>query len=180
MSTETSPATDIFRDGAFQPDFWVQVDAEAPLPDDAPAIVPLARFLADRDGFLASNQPLGLLIKVGEKVEDVAQDLSRFSVVAIDFPAYTDGRGYSTARLLRDRYGYEGELRAIGNVLADQVPLMARCGFDSFVVTKPAARKVLEDGGAPDVPVYYQPSTRDEIAVTTRRPWLRRSPPGVA
>ncbi|MDQ0315236.1 DUF934 domain-containing protein [Amorphus orientalis] len=180
MSTDTQTPADVFRNGAFEPDDWVVLDAEAPLPEDGRAIVPLARYQEERESLRASNQPLGILISPGEKIEDVADDLGRFSVLAIAFPAYTDGRGYSTARLARERYGFAGELRAVGNVLADQVPLMARCGFDAFVVTKPAARKVLEAGGAPDVPVYYQPTTRDEGAVSTIRPWMRRSPPGVA
>lgn len=180
MSTMTEMPRDVFRNGAFEPDPWVIVDAEEPLPEHADAIVPSARFLAERDALIASNRPLGLLIGVRDKVEDVADDLARFSLVAIDFPAYTDGRGYSAARLLRDRYGYKGEIRAVGNVLADQVPLMIRCGFDAFAVTKPAARKVLEEGGAPDVPVYTQPATRSENGVTAMRPWLRRLPPGTA
>ncbi|WP_018700039.1 DUF934 domain-containing protein [Amorphus coralli] len=172
--------SDVFRNGAFVEDPWVRIDDEAPIPDDGFVLVPLARWLAERDNLIARNHPLGIVVSVGEKIENVAGDLDRFQVVAVDFPAYTDGRGYSTARLARDRYGYTGELRAVGNVLADQVPLMARCGFDTFAVTKPAARAVLEDGGVPDVPVYYQPVTRPESPVTTIRPWMRRSPPGLA
>ena len=171
---------DIFRNGAFVDDTWTRLDADAPVPEDGHVLVPAARWLAERERLAAHNHPLGIVIGAGDRIEDVAAALDRFEVVAIDFPAYTDGRGYSAARLTRDRYGYRGELRAVGNVLADQVPLMARCGFDTFVVTRSAARAVLEDGGAPDVPVYYQPATRPEEQVPHNRPWLRRSPPGAA
>ncbi len=171
---------DIFRNGAFVDDVWTRLDDDAPVPEDGYVLVPAARWLAERERLAARNHPLAIVIGAGDRIEDLAADLDRFQVVAIDFPAYTDGRGYSAARLARDRYGYRGELRAVGNVLADQVPLMARCGFDTFVVTKPAARQVLADGGVPDVPVYYQPATRAEAPVPNHRPWLRRSPPGVS
>ncbi|MGX1306712.1 uncharacterized protein (DUF934 family) [Amorphus suaedae] len=171
---------DIFRNGAFVDDAWTRLEGDAPVPDDGHVLLPAARWLAERDSLAARNHPLGIVIGAGDRIEDVAADLDRFEVVAVDFPAYTDGRGYSAARLARDRYGYKGELRAVGNVLADQISLMARCGFDTFAVTKPAARQVVADGGVPDVPVYYQPATRAEAPVPHNRPWLRRSPPGVA
>jgi uncharacterized protein (DUF934 family) len=67
-------------------------------------------------------------------VEEIADDLEHFQVIALNFPAFTDGRHYSSARLLRDRYGYKGEMRAIGDVLRDQLFYMRRCGFDAFAV----------------------------------------------
>ncbi len=76
----------------------------------------------------------------------LAADLGRFASIAINFPAFGDGRGYSSARLLVERYKYQGEVRAVGDVLMDQVPLMRRCGIDAFVVTHPATRKALETG----------------------------------
>ena len=64
----------------------------------------------------------------------IADDLAHFALIAVDFPRFTDGRGYSIARLLRQRYGYQGPLRAVGDVLRDQLFYMLRCGFDSFAM----------------------------------------------
>ena len=97
-----------------------------------------------RDAFLANPHPLGLLVSPGDNVELVENDLGRFASVAINFPGFTDGRGYSSARLLVERYGYKGELRAVGDVLQDQIPLMRRCGITAFVVKHEPTRKALE------------------------------------
>jgi phosphoadenosine phosphosulfate reductase len=104
----------------------------------------------------------------------VAGDLSRFASVAINFPAFGDGRGYSSARLVVERYKYKGEVRAVGDVLMDQVPLMKRCGIEAFVVTHPATRKALESGQLTTVNLFYQPVGVTEVPVGTR-PFLRRA-----
>ncbi|MGB0670678.1 MAG: phosphoadenylyl-sulfate reductase [Rhodospirillales bacterium] len=120
------------------PDDWTVLDATAPLPGAAtPAshiIVPLDRWLAERESLTQTNRRLGLALPGGADLDALAGDLDRFDVISISFPAFSDGRGYSTARLLRERHGFEGELRATGDVLRDQIPLMARCGFDTFEV----------------------------------------------
>ena len=103
------------------------------LPNDNP-IVPLAVWLARRDELLARQRPVGVWLDSHEGPEAIAADLDRFSVVAVNFPKFADGRGFSTARLLRERYGYTGELRAIGDVLQDQLYFMKRCGFDAYAV----------------------------------------------
>ena len=97
-------------------------------------IVPLAVWSARKAELLARDTPLGVWLDVTEGPEAIADDLACFAVVAINFPKFTDGRGYSTARLLRERFGYTGELRAIGDVLHDQLFLMARCGFNAFAL----------------------------------------------
>jgi phosphoadenosine phosphosulfate reductase len=137
------------------------------------AHIPLPVFLANREAVLASPHPLGLLVAPADRIEDVAADLSRFASVAIGFPAFGDGRGYSTARLLAERFGYEGEIRAVGDVLMDQIPLMRRCGINAFVVTHPATRKALETGTLATVDFFYQPVGKAEVPVGTR-PFLRR------
>ena len=136
--------------------------------------VPLAVFLANRDAFLANPHPLGLLVSPGEKVEDVETDLGRFASIAIRFPAFTDGRGYSTARLLAERYRYSGEVRAIGDVLQDQVPLMRRCGITAFVVEHEPTRQALIENRLPEVALFYQPVGLTEVPAGTR-PFLRRA-----
>ena len=164
----------LFKDGAFIADpFRSWTDG-----DDAASVrythVPLQLFLAERDVFLSNPHPLGLLVSPGDNVELVEQDLGRFASVAINFPGFTDGRGYSSARLIAERYGYKGELRAVGDVLADQIPLMRRCGITAFVVKHEPTRKALSEGKLATVDIFYQPVGKTEIPIGTR-PFLRRA-----
>jgi phosphoadenosine phosphosulfate reductase len=164
----------LFKDSAFIADpfhVWAEGDEPATVRYKH---VPVKVFLEHRDEILANPHPLGLLVSPGDKVEDIAADLARFASVAISFPAFGDGRGYSSARLLGERYGYKGELRAVGDVLMDQVPLMRRCGINAFVVTHPATRKALESGQLTTVNLFYQPVGVTEVPVGTR-PFLRRA-----
>jgi uncharacterized protein (DUF934 family) len=94
-------------------------------------IVPLAVWLAQREA-LVNRERIGIWLAPDELAHTVEDDLGKFAVVAIDFPKFTDGRGYSIAYNLRQRLAYRGELRAIGDVLRDQLFQMARCGFDAF------------------------------------------------
>lgn len=96
-------------------------------------IVPLTVWQA-RQGELAGREQLGLLLQPADRVEDVAADLKRFAIIAVNFPKFVDGRGYSSASLIRQRYGYTGELRAVGDVLHDQLFFMRRVGFSSFAL----------------------------------------------
>jgi len=77
---------------------------------------------------------VGVWLEAGEGAEALAADLADLALIGIDFPKFTDGRGYSSARLLRERFGYQGEIRAIGDVLHDQLFYMKRCGIDAFAV----------------------------------------------
>lgn len=95
-------------------------------------IVPLAVWLAQRDT-LQGRAELGVWLGSTDRPEALAEDIARFAVIAVEFPKFADGRGYTIAYLLRERLGYQGELRAIGDVLRDQVFLMRRVGFDAFV-----------------------------------------------
>jgi len=104
------------------------------VPAQGDVIVPLALWLARRDALLAYPGKLGVWLDAHEGPEEIAADLRRFALVAVNFPKFGDGRGYSIARLLRERYGYEGELRAIGDVLHDFLYFMKQCGFDAFVL----------------------------------------------
>jgi uncharacterized protein (DUF934 family) len=168
------PAGAIWHDGAFRRDPWATVDATSSLPD-GPVILPKKRWLAERDHLASRNAPLGLLVSAGETLDDIAGDLARFALIALDFPKFSDGRAYSTARLLREKHGYAGELRAVGNVLADQIPLMRRVGFDTFEVMNAPTRRALAEDRLAEVTLHYQPSTTTEPPAGTR-PWLRRTP----
>jgi uncharacterized protein (DUF934 family) len=118
-------------------DDWsvLRLEGEAtPETIDVPAgkiIVPLAIWLAQKDT-LSGRADIGVWIPSDQLASGIKDDLDKFGVIAIDFPKFTDGRGYSIAFNLRQRYGYKGELRAIGDVLRDQLFQMHRCGFDAF------------------------------------------------
>ncbi len=97
-------------------------------------IFPLAVWQARKTEIVSCHKRIGLLLQPDDRVEDVAGDLEYFIVIAVNFPKFVDGRGYSTASLLRQRYHYQGELRAVGDVLHDQLFFMKRVGFDSFAL----------------------------------------------
>ena len=129
---------------------------------DDPSTVPglemvdLARWSDQREALLQGNRPLGLSVKPDDAIDDIASDLDRFQVVALEFPAFTDGRAYSQARLVRERHGYRGELRAVGNVLRDQLQFMQRCGFDAFEVSADAADDWV--AALSEISLHYQPA----------------------
>jgi uncharacterized protein (DUF934 family) len=104
------------------------------IPAEGDVIVPLALWQCERAALLARNGRLGLRLDSSEGPEAIVEDLAHFDVIAVNFPKVTDGRGYSTARLLRDRYGYQGEIRAVGDVQRDQLLYLSRCGFDAFAL----------------------------------------------
>ncbi|AXS39308.1 DUF934 domain-containing protein [Breoghania sp. L-A4] len=166
--------SDVFRNGRFEADDWVLLDDDADVPAEGAAFVSLGRWTAERDALAGRNAPLGVVIRAGDNVEDIEADVGRFSAIAVDFPKFTDGRGFSSARLLREDFGYTGEIRAIGDVLLDQIPLMRRCGVDAFDVGNEPTRSALEDGTMPEVTLYYQPvGTVAEVPAGTR-PWARK------
>lgn len=148
----------IIRDRAIVEDDFVTLRSDEPLPAAGNLIVNLARWRSDRAALLAHNGALGLRIGTDVQPESLADDLPHFALIAIEFTQFTDGRGYSAARLLRERLGFSGELRATGNVLRDQLLYMHRCGFNAFEL---AAGKDL--GAALDafseLTVAYQPAT---------------------
>jgi uncharacterized protein (DUF934 family) len=170
---EPDPNGAIWQAGAFRRDAWTKWDGEAAL-SDSPVILTKKSWLTERDGLAGRNAPLGLQIEPGEAIDDVAADLPRFALIALNFPKFSDGRAFSTARLLREKHGFAGELRAVGNVLSDLIPLMRRVGFDSFEVAHAPTRRALAEGRIPEVKIYYQPTGLPEPAAGTR-PWLRRS-----
>ena len=129
----------LIKHGVATTDSWQILDlaaGESPetvaLPD-GDIIFPLAVWQARKDE-IVSRPTIGLLLQPADRVEDVAGDLASFNLIAVNFPKFVDGRGYSTAALLRQRYGYTGELRAVGDVLHDQLFFMRRVGFDSYAL----------------------------------------------
>jgi uncharacterized protein (DUF934 family) len=104
------------------------------VPTRGDVIVPLELWLGHREDFLAYPGKLGVWLDANEGPEALAGEVERCPLVAVNFPKFGDGRGYSIARLLRERYGYKGELRAIGDVLHDHLYFMKQCGFDAFLL----------------------------------------------
>lgn len=172
-SEEAGPA--LWRNGRFEADDWT-VAAEGEAIGEGPAILPLERFLAERETLGQRNAPLGVIVTPGQKLDDLVPFLDGVSLVVLPFPKFADGRSMSTARLLRERHGFTGEIRATGEVFIDQMPLMRRCGFDAFEVASPILRRQLAAGLWPDVPFYMQPlgSSQQREVTAGARPWARR------
>jgi uncharacterized protein (DUF934 family) len=169
----------IFKGHGFVEDEWVVTGDDTAMPAGK-VVVSKARFVAERVALTARNAPLGLILRSGETLDGLEDDIERFRLIMLDIPKYTDGRSYSTARLLRERYKYAGELRATGDVLRDQIMFLHRVGFDAFDVTHEGTVAALRDGKIKLVHNHYQPAAReDEEAAPGPRPWLRVSPRGV-
>ena len=165
----------LWKDGTFIDDDWQVVADDAPVPDGAPAIVSLRRWREERGPLAERNAPLGLLLAPGSVWIDIVADLPRFPVIAVTIPKYADGRAFSIARLLRERDGYQGEIRAIGDYIVDQVPFMLRVGITAFQTENPILIRALESGALPEVTNYLQPASdsRPEVPAGTR-PWTRK------
>jgi len=149
-------------------DRFQRVGDDAALPAEGAIVVSLARFEKERDALLARKAPLGVWLASSESPAALAKDLDRLALVALDFPVFSDGRAFSSARLLRERYGYAGEVRAIGDVLCEQLPFMIRSGFDRFEMKSP---KALEEFRAVvgEVRVVYQPTGDGRVTAIDRR-----------
>ena len=163
----------LIKHGVATTDSWQILDlaaGESPetvaLPE-GDVIFPLAVWQARKDE-IVSRPTIGLLLQPADRVEDVAGELASFNLIAVNFPKFVDGRGYSTAALLRQRYGYTGELRAVGDVLHDQLFFMRRVGFDSYA---------LKDGKSLDYAIAagFKPFTEaDQGATDQAQPYVRR------
>ena len=138
-------------------DRFVRVLDDAPVPDDVPVMLPAARFLADHREFGVRAAPVGVIWPNNRDVAELAPHLDRLALVALMFPAFKDGRAYSQARLLREHYGFRGELRATGDVLRDQFLFLLRAGFDAFEVKKDADAAAFASSIA-RYSVFYQPA----------------------
>jgi uncharacterized protein (DUF934 family) len=111
--------------------FVAVAEGDAP-PPTGPVLVHLADWQAKRAELLGRGTPLGVWLKSDESPELIADDLANLELVALEFPVFRDGRAYSYARILRERFGYRGEVRAVGEVLMEQLHFMLRTGFDAF------------------------------------------------
>ncbi|MFO1324234.1 MAG: DUF934 domain-containing protein [Burkholderiales bacterium] len=137
----------------------------ADLPEATPVIVPLALWTSARAALVARGDA-GVWLAPADDPESLAADVRLLPVIAVDFPAFTDGRGYSIGRLLRERYGYSGELRAVGDVQRDQLYYLAQVGFNAFAV---------RDDRDADAALAGLTDFSDGYQLTNARaPWFRR------
>ncbi len=125
----------LWRREGFVEDRWTFLGDEALLPEEGAVVVSLKRWLGERETLLSRAGPVGVAVAAGADAQAHLPDLAGRPLIALAFDKFADGRSFSYARILRDRLRFEGELRAIGDVLIDEIPLMLRCGFDSFEVT---------------------------------------------
>lgn len=147
----------LIKNGRPAEDRYLRVLDDAPVPDDVPVIVAAARLIADAAELARREAPTGVLWPNDRRVAELAPHLDRLTLVALVFPKFKDGRAYSQARQLRERYGFRGELRATGEILRDQFLFLERAGFDAFEVKKDAdAVAFLES--IRRYSVFYQPT----------------------
>jgi uncharacterized protein (DUF934 family) len=164
----------LWKNSRFEADTYTTVGDEDALPEGA-VVVSLKRFLAERDTLLARNTPLGVLLQPADKIELIAEDLPNLPLLTLAFPKFADGRAFSLARIARERYGFKGELRAVGDILFDRVAYMLRCGFDALDITNGPTVAALEAGKVPFSHEHYQPTGADKARADALKPWRRRA-----
>src|SRR5690242_13108295 len=174
----------LIKKGVSVADPFLHVADGEPLPTEGAVIVSLARWQEER-GLIEPGRDLdggrlvGVRLKAGDFVEQIAGDLDRLAVIALEFPKFNDGRAMSQARLLRERYGYRGEIRATGKVTRDLLLFMHRCGFDAFEtgdhVTAEIVRKSLTTFS-----LSYQPAADGRPSVIELRHQHGRPVPAAA
>ena len=164
----------LVKNGKIATDIFVHVGDGAELPGDGAVLVSAARFLQDPEVLLKRAGKLGVIWPNNRDLDDLVPYLDRLAVVALVFPTFRDGRAYSQARLLRERYGYEGELRATGQVLRDQFMFMLRAGFDALEAKKQGDVEAFALTSK-RYSVFYQPTGDGRLTALHRRMQQRHS-----
>jgi uncharacterized protein (DUF934 family) len=143
----------------------IENDASVP---EGKVILPIVYWQQNRDAILKQNSEYAVWVDGSVDTEILLDDLDKFAIIALDFPAFKDGRSYSHASLLKNRYNYKGDLRAIGDVLQDQLFFMQRCGFDSYAIRED---KDIEEAikSLNDFTVRYQAAADDALPIYKQR-----------
>ena len=160
--------------GKIVDDSFVKLAVDTPLPEGGDILVPAERFVGEADALLKRTGKVGVIWPNNRDIDDLVPYLDRLAAVALVFPSFRDGRAYSQARLLRERYGFEGELRATGQVLRDQFVFMLRAGFDAFEVKKDSDAAAFA-ATTKRYSVFYQPTGDGRVTALNRRMQLRHS-----
>jgi uncharacterized protein (DUF934 family) len=164
----------LVKQGKIVTDVFVHVADGAELPGDGAVLVSAARFLEDPETLSRRAGKTGVIWPNNRDIAELVPYLDRLAAVALVFPTFRDGRAYSQARLLRERYGYDGELRATGQVLRDQFVFMQRAGFDAFEVKKQSDAEAFA-ATVKRYSVFYQPTGDGRVTALNRRTQLRHS-----
>src|SRR6516162_8895953 len=164
----------LVKGGKITEDIFAHVADGAELPAEGNVLVSAARFLENPEGLFARAAKVGVIWPNNRDVDDLVPYLERLAVVALVFPTFRDGRAYSQARLLRERFAWRGELRASGQVLRDQFVFMLRAGFDSFEVKKQSDAEAFAQT-VKRYSVFYQPTGDGKLTALHRRMQLRHS-----
>jgi len=164
----------LVKNARISDDAFAHIADDAPLPAEGAILISAARFLDDPDLISRRLGKTGVVWPNNRDLDDLVPYLDRLAVVALVFPTFRDGRAYSQARLLRERFLYRGELRATGQVLRDQFVFMLRAGFDAFEVKKAADAEAFAQT-AKRYSVFYQPTGDGRVTALNRRMQLRHS-----
>jgi uncharacterized protein (DUF934 family) len=160
---------EIIRNRQIVDDPWVFVADDQPLPpSNTPIFVTTERWVAEKGTLIQQFKSRGVRLRSDQRPEQIESELEHFASIAIEFPKFADGRGFTIARLLRDRYQYKNELRAVGYVLRDQLFYMFRCGFDAFELK---AGKDMHSAleAFQEFSVAYQPAADESLPLFRRR-----------
>ena len=163
----------LIKDGAIVENTWAllakpEADAAAVEVPAGQVIVPLSVWNAQKDQ-LQSRTDIGVWLDSDEGAELIGADANRFPVIGVNFPLFMDGRAFSTARLLRERYGFTGELRAVGNFIRDQLCYLRRCGVNAFAFANPETNLEEAMKSLNDFQEYYQASVDQPLPLFRRR-----------
>ncbi len=154
-------ASRLWTPQGFREDEWSHAESADALVGNGRFILPLQAFLElDAEVRKSAAERLGVLLLPGDQLEKIVPFLDVLSLVALAFPAFTDGRSFSKAELLRSRHNFTGVVRATGQVLIDQLPHMLRLGFDEFEISHPVLIERLETGDTGGIPLYCQPTAK--------------------
>ena len=164
----------LVRGGKITPDPLIHLADDGELPGEGAVLISAARFLEDPEALSLRKGRTGVIWPNNRDVDDLVPYLDRLAVVALVFPTFRDGRAYSQARLLRERHGFKGELRATGQVLRDQFVFMLRAGFDAVEVKKQSDAEAFATT-VKHYSVFYQPTGDGRITALHRRMQQRHS-----
>ena len=158
-------------DGAEGANIWRYLEDETPITND-PVIISLNRLQTEGAALATAGTPFGVILRAGEKqgedVHALAPFIDKLAVIAIEFPVYRNGRGYSAARILREQMNYRGEIRAIGEVLFDQWQFMHRCGINAFEINADISLETFNEALG-ELSAAYQPAADAQRGILWRR-----------
>ena len=162
----------LVKSGNITDDSFIHLADTAALPASGDILLSAARFLEDPDAAMRRTAKVGVIWPNSRDIDDLVPYLDRLAAVALVFPTFRDGRAYSQARLLRERFSWRGELRATGQVLRDQFVFMLRAGFDAFEVKKQSDAEAFAQT-VKRYSVFYQPTGDGRLTALHRRMQLR-------